>query len=123
MPDDWIPKLTRIEDPIADDHWCYKTIKGREERVSRLMIGRPVALPKEDCWYTPVWIEGHLTKVTPIFGQGPVDSLLNAMTFVKRFHDEIWEVYSVGESPKVKRSRPSRVSKKKPQRKRQRPKG
>lgn len=114
MPDDWRPKLTQIDDPIADDRWQYMTIKGRERRVSRLTIGRPTALPKEHCWYTPVMIEGHLTEVTPIFGQGPVDSLLNAMTFVKRFYDEIFEIVPGVKAP--------RAVKKKSQRKRSRPK-
>ncbi|RYF50807.1 MAG: hypothetical protein EOO38_04775 [Cytophagaceae bacterium] len=39
-------------------------------------------------------IEGHLTKVTPIFGQGPVDALMNAMMFIRRFNDEMREVVS-----------------------------
>ena len=42
----------------------------------------------------PVMIEGYLTKVTPIFGQGPVDALMNAMIFIKRFNDEMHWVSS-----------------------------
>jgi hypothetical protein len=92
MPDDdWRPKLTRIEDPIVDDYWRYITPKG-ERRISRLTVGRPVHFPQERCWYSPVMIEGYLTKVTPIFGEGPVDSLMNAMTLVKKFHDENREI-------------------------------
>lgn len=94
MPeDDWRPKLTAIEAPIADDYWRYTTPEGKR-RTSRLTIGRPVHFPQERCWYTPVMIEGHLTKVTPIFGQGPVDALMNAMMFIKRFNDEMREVVS-----------------------------
>lgn len=37
-------------------------------------------------------IEGYLTHVTPIFGEGPVDSLMNAMAVVKKFHDENHEI-------------------------------
>jgi hypothetical protein len=37
-------------------------------------------------------IEGYLTKVTPVFGEGPMDSLMNAMTLVKKFHDENREI-------------------------------
>jgi hypothetical protein len=37
-------------------------------------------------------IEGYLPKVTPVFGEGPVDSLMNAMTLVKKFHDEVREI-------------------------------
>jgi hypothetical protein len=90
MPDDedWRPRLTRIEDPIADDHWEYVTPQG-ERRTSRLTVGRPVHWPKARAWYAPVMIEGHTSPaVLPIFGSGPVDSLMNAMTFVKRFFDE-----------------------------------
>jgi hypothetical protein len=39
-------------------------------------------------------IEGYLTRVTPIFGQGPVDALMNAMMFIKRFNDEMHWVSS-----------------------------
>ncbi|MFY2561283.1 hypothetical protein ACN469_27025 [Corallococcus terminator] len=91
--DDWRPKLTVIEAPIADDYWRYTTPEGKR-RTSRLTIGQPVHFPQERCWYTPVMIEGHLTKVTPIFGQDPVDALMNAMMFVKRFNDEMHEVVS-----------------------------
>lgn len=92
MPDaDWRPKLTGIEDPIADDCWRYTTPQG-EKRISRITVGRPVHFPQERCWYSPVMIEGYLTKVTPIFGEGPVDSLMNAMTLIKRFHDENREI-------------------------------
>lgn len=94
MPeDDWRPKLTAIEAPIADDYWRYTTPKGKR-RTSRLTVGQPVHLLQERCWYTPVMIEGHLTKVTPIFGQGPVDALMNAMMFIKQFNDEMREVVS-----------------------------
>jgi hypothetical protein len=89
--DDWRPKLTRIEDPIADDYWRYITPQG-ERRISRLTVGRPVHFPQERCWYTPVMIEGYLAKVTPVFGEGPVDSLMNAMTLVKQFHGELLEI-------------------------------
>ncbi|NRD53940.1 hypothetical protein HRD49_21190 [Corallococcus exiguus] len=94
MPeDDWRPQLTVIEAPIADDYWRYTTPEGKR-RTSRLTVGRPVHFPQERCWYTPVMIEGHLTKVTPIFGQGPVDALMNAMMFIRRFNDEMREVVS-----------------------------
>lgn len=89
--DDWRPKLTRIEDPIADDYWRYTTAQGKR-RTSRLTVGRPVHFPQERCWYVPVMIEGYLTKVTPVFGQGPVDSLINALTVLKNFHEEVGEI-------------------------------
>ena len=100
MPeDDWRPKLTAIKSPIADDYWRYTTPEGKR-RTSRLTVGRPVHFPQERCWYAPVMIEGYLTKITPIFGEGPVDALMNAMTFIKRFNDEMSEVMSLAKSRK-----------------------
>jgi hypothetical protein len=40
---DWRPKLTAIDDPIADDHWSYRTEDGTK-RTSRITIGRPALL-------------------------------------------------------------------------------
>ncbi len=109
MPDDdWRPKLTRIENPIADDHWRYITSQG-ERRVSRLTVGLPVHFPEERCWYSPVMIEGYLAKITPIFGEGPVDSLMNAMALIKKFHDENREIVPGAKPLKAaKRSVPSK---------------
>jgi len=50
-------------------------------------------------------IEGYLTKVTPVFGEGPMDSLMNAMTLVKKFHDENREIV-----PGAKRRKGARKS-------------
>jgi len=98
-PEDWRPKLTRIADPIADDYWEYVTPDG-EKRTSRLTVGRPVHYPQERVWFCPVLIEGHTTpRIKPIFGSGPVDSLMNAMTFVRRFFEENSEVLP-GAKPK-----------------------
>jgi hypothetical protein len=105
-PEDWRPKLTRIEDPIADDHWEYVTPEGTK-RTSRLTVGRPVHHPEERLWYCPVLIDGYTTpRIKPIFGSGPVDALMNAMTFVRRFFEENSEVLP-GVKPKrvVRRTR------------------
>ncbi len=48
-------------------------------------------------------IEGYLTKVTPVFGEGPVDSLMNAMTLVKKFHDENREIVPGAKNPRAPR--------------------
>jgi hypothetical protein len=48
-------------------------------------------------------IEGYLTKITPVFGEGPVDSLMNAMTLVKRFHDENREIVPGAKSRRAAR--------------------
>lgn len=92
MPDDdWRPKLAKSEEPMAEDCWRYTTPQGKR-RTSKIAVGRPVHFPQERCWYAPVMIEGYLPRVTPVFGEGPVDSLMNAMTLIKRFHDEIREI-------------------------------
>jgi hypothetical protein len=103
MPAKWRrPELDRIDDPIADDYWKYRTtILGEEQHISRLTVGRPVYYPQGRVWYTPVMIEGYLSKITPVFGQGPVDSLINAITFVKKFHDDIFEMVP-GVKPRVR---------------------
>ncbi len=103
MPDDdWRPRLTRIDAPIAKDYWKYATPQG-ERRISRIVVGRPVHFPQERCWYSPVMIEGYLAHVTPVFGEGPVDSLMNAMALVKKFHDENREIVPGAKSPKTVR--------------------
>src|SRR4051794_15947666 len=92
LDDNWRPKLSRIDDPIADDCWEHVTPKGRQ-RISRLTVGRPVHYPEQQLWYCPVMIEGYTRpRVKPIFGLGPVDSLMNAMTFVRKFFEENSEV-------------------------------
>ncbi|MBN1209194.1 MAG: hypothetical protein JXB05_30330 [Myxococcaceae bacterium] len=108
MPQDenWRPKLNRIDDPIADDYWEYVTPKG-QQRISRLTVGRPVHSPEQRLWYCPVLIEGYTKpRIKPIFGVGPVDSLMNAMTFVRRFFEENHEVLP-GVKPAVSRRRRS----------------
>jgi hypothetical protein len=103
--DDWRPKVTRIDDPIADDYWEYVTFGG-ERRISRLMVGRPVPWPKARAWFSPVMIEGHTDPtVMPIFGSGPVDSLMNAMTFVKRFFEENSMVVPCAKPPSARKKR------------------
>ena len=125
MPeDDWRPKLTVVEAPIADDYWRYTTPEGKR-RISRVTVGQPVHFPQERCWYVPVMIEGYLTKVTPIIGQGPVDALMNAMMFIKRFNDEMHWVSS-GAKPRkgvkrmIQQKAPGKASSNKDQQKRTR---
>jgi hypothetical protein len=84
---DWRPKLTSIDDPIADDYWSYKTEAGAR-RTSRITIGRPALLEDGTHWYCPMYFE-HVTQgIDYAFGVGPVDALMNAMYFVRRrFHE------------------------------------
>lgn len=105
--ENWRPKLSRIDDPIADDCWEYVTPKG-QQRISRLMVGRPVHYPKQRLWYCPVLIEGYTKpRIKPIFGMGPVDSLMNAMTFVRGFFEENFEVLPGAKPTGPRRSRSS----------------
>lgn len=99
----WRPKLSRIEDPIAEDRWEYVTPKG-QKRLSRLIVGRPVHYPEQQLWYCPVLIEGYTKpRIKPIFGMGPVDSLMNAMTFVRGFFEENSEVLPGVKPPGTRR--------------------
>lgn len=80
---DWRPKLSSIDDPIADDYWSYKTRDGTR-RTSRVTIGRPAPLPDKRDWYCPILFE-HVTEgIYYSYGVGPVDALMNAMYFVRR---------------------------------------
>lgn len=51
-------------------------------------------------------IEGYLSKVTPIFGEGPVDSLMNALALVKKFHDEVREIVPGAKSRRAEKKLP-----------------
>ncbi len=120
LSENWRPKLRRIDDPIADDHWEYTTPRG-QQRIARLTVGRPVHYPEQKLWYCPVRIEGHTRpSVKPIFGMGPVDSLMNAMTFVRKFFEENFEVLPGVKSKQAKRVRSSARAKKATLRKRNR---
>ncbi len=100
----WRPKVTSIDDPIAEDHWEYVTPEG-ERRTSKLMVGRPVHHPEERLWYCAVLIDGYTRpRIKPIFGSGPVDALMNAMTFVRRFFEENSEVLP-GAKPRKTRAK------------------
>jgi hypothetical protein len=108
----WRPKLRQIDDPIADDHWEYTTPKG-QQRSSRLTVGRPVHYPEQRLWYCPVLIEGYTKpRIKPIFGLGPVDSLMNAMTFVRKFFEENFEVLPGAKPAGISRTRSTSQGKK-----------
>jgi hypothetical protein len=109
--ENWRPKLSRIEEPFAEDYWEYVTPKG-QKRISRLVVGRPVHYPEQRLWYCPVLIEGYTKpRVKPIFGMGPVDSLMNAMTFVRMFFEENFEVLPGAKRAGSRRSRPRGLGK------------
>jgi hypothetical protein len=57
----------------------------------RIEVGQPQPIPfdeKKD-WFCPVFIEGFTPHVVPAFGVGPIDSLMNAVTILRAFHDHI----------------------------------
>jgi hypothetical protein len=106
----WRPRLTVIDDPIADDYWAYRTEDGAK-RTSRVTIGRPVALPDGKDWYCPMYFE-HVTQgIDCVFGAGPVDALMNAMYYVRRRFYEFDDVTPRSKpSAGVKRSSTQRSS-------------
>gem|GEM_PF-792114 len=106
-----IPGSYGIEDPIAEDCWEYITPSGKQ-RISRLRVGRPVHYTERRLCYCPVLIEGYTKpRIRPIFGMGPVDSLMNAMTFVRGFFEENFEVLPGAKPASPQRSRPLGVGK------------
>ncbi|WP_225414211.1 hypothetical protein [Stigmatella hybrida] len=109
---DWRPKLTAINDPIADDYWSYRTEDGAE-RISRVTIGRPALLADGTNWYCPMYFE-HVTRgIDYAMGVGPVDALMNAMYFVRRRFYEFDDVTpqakptTASKRPRAKKSQPS----------------
>lgn len=87
----WLPQLTSIDDPIADDFWSYENDEG-VRHVARVMIGRPTPIPNDPQgnWYCPLYIEHRETpsKVLCMVGVGPVDALVNASRVVSdHFHE------------------------------------
>lgn len=109
--ENWRPKLSRIEEPFAEDYWEYVTPKG-QKRISRLVVGRPVHYPEQQFWYCPVLIEGYTKpRIKPIFGMGPVDSLMNAMTFVRTFFEENFEILPGVQPVSSRQSRSLGISK------------
>lgn len=111
---DWRPKLTAINDPIADDYWSYRTEDGAK-RTSRVTIGRPALLADRTNWYCPMYFE-HVTRgIDYAMGVGPVDALMNAMYFVRRRFYEFDDVTprakpaTAAKSPRAKKSQPSRT--------------
>ena len=84
---DWRPVIDASEDVIAEDTWANK--KGDRRH---LIVGRPHIIPADagkpdPTWYCPVYIEGVTDGNRPVYGAGPVDALMNAMTLVHHFFD------------------------------------
>ncbi|MBZ4421390.1 hypothetical protein [Myxococcus sp. RHSTA-1-4] len=81
----WLPQLTSIDDPIADDYWSFETDAG-VQRIARLTVGRPVPIPGDPNgdWYCPLRIDyPQRPEFLTVVGVGPVDALRNAMRIVE----------------------------------------
>ena len=81
-----------MDDIIAEDTWRYTDASGAD-RTTLIQIGRPRPAPDDPNgdWGCPVFIESSSSEPRMVFGVGPVDSLLNAMTLVQRLRDEAGE--------------------------------
>jgi hypothetical protein len=85
MAEDWRPRITEITDVIADSTMEFRSPDG-VRGFFRVRVGRPQAFPPHD-YYCPLEVEGLFAGIKPIFGTGPVDSLMNAMGLVRRYLD------------------------------------
>jgi hypothetical protein len=84
-----LPELERIDDIIAEDVWSYE--RDGTFKTSRVTIGRPMPWSDNEHgdWVCRVDIEGFTEEVQAVAGVGPVDALMNAITLVKAFADDI----------------------------------
>ena len=89
----WLPELTSIDDPVADDFWSYENDHGVQYEV-RVTIGRPAAIPHDPNgdWYCPIRIERFLPRILCVVGVGPVDALANAGRMVREHFHELRKV-------------------------------
>jgi hypothetical protein len=83
-------RIDKITDIVAADNWRYQTPTGKAV-VARIEIGRPVRAPGDPNgdWYCPVFVEHFTNRIVPAYGVGPVDALMNAITLVRGFADQI----------------------------------
>jgi hypothetical protein len=87
---DWLPKLTSVDDPIAEDWWVYTASDGTP-RTDHIRVGRPTQLENGTDWYCPLQMtpDGRSPRFIPILGVGPVDALLNAMNVVRKQYEDV----------------------------------
>jgi hypothetical protein len=85
------PHFDSITDPIAVD--CWKCKRGESAFTARIEVGRPIPAagdPNGD-WCCPVFIEKFNDRVTSTMGVSPVDALLNAVSLIRMFAEELDE--------------------------------
>ena len=83
---DWIPKLTKIDDPIAEAKLPFRRRNGSWGHLHTI-VGRPRPTLDGKDYYCPIQMKGCFKGVMPVVGVGPVDSLMNAMAVVRRYDD------------------------------------
>ena len=87
------PPVADVADVIADGEIHFRSGAGPTRRV-RVKVGRPRHLsdvPGDD-WLCPLWMEGFTDGVKCFEGVGPIDSLLNAMDWVRSRRRELESV-------------------------------
>lgn len=82
--------LSKIEDVIAHDTWTSTGDSG-ETMTHEIVIGRPFCPPDHPNrdWVCLISIDNFTPRITPIYGVGPVDALMNAMALVRAFFAKI----------------------------------
>ena len=85
------PPLAEVEDVVAEGDLRLRSRAGGVRRI-RVRVGRPRHLSEipEDDWFCPVWMEGGTPEEVRCFGgEGPVDSLLAALEWVRSRSQEL----------------------------------
>lgn len=98
----WLPTLTTIDDPIADDFWSYENDEG-VQHVARVTLGRPAPVSGDpgEHWYCPLRIEHRAmaSEIQCMVGVGPVDALTNAARVVSDHFRELRKVSPRARAP------------------------
>ena len=84
------PTMADVDDVIAEGDLHPRPAPGVPSRI-RVKVGRPRPLSDDarDPWFCPVWMEGLTNGSICFGGVGPVDSLMNAMDWVRSRFEEI----------------------------------
>jgi hypothetical protein len=81
-----------IQGPMATDVWTFTDASGKTHRA-KLSIGKPRRVPGEAEWYCEVRVSEWMSHVVPAIGVGPLDSLDNAMKFVRGFQEYVADLH------------------------------
>jgi hypothetical protein len=85
-----VKQVRTIKNVIARDKWEYFDSKGNKI-ISEIIVGKPVkSKDRSGDWYCPVFIENFTKSTATVWGVGPVDSLMNAMTLVHKFFEKVY---------------------------------